>query len=122
MKLKITLALIVIIAGIYFINTRGEYSDEDYFKAIKRHKLKTFEGRVVKKYIDENQHYFHKVVFNNPYQNTIHLDNQIALFKLIKVGDSLIKESGSFKVRIIRESKNLDTIYMMRFKKYYNEE
>jgi len=84
MKLKITLALIVIIAGIYFINTRGEYSDEDYFKAIKRHKFKPFEGRVVKKYIDENQHYYHKVVFNNPYKNTIHLGHQLLSLNLLK--------------------------------------
>ena len=123
MKLKTTVTIIIIIVGIYFIITR-EYSDQDYLKEIKRHKLRPFQGKVIKKYIDENQHYYHKVIFNNPYKynNTIHLDHQIDLFNLIKIGDSLIKKSGSLKVRIIRESENLDTIYMMRFKRYHNEE
>lgn len=119
MKLKTTLAIaIAIIIAINFINTT-EYSDKDFFKEIKNHKMKPFQGRVVKKYIDENQHYFHKVVFNSPYEynNTIHLNHQIDLFNLVMVGDSLIKESGSLNVRIIRETENLDTIYKMTFKR-----
>ena len=119
--LKTILMILVIIGGVWFVNTR-EYSDEDYFKAVKMYKRNTYEGRVLDKYIDKRYYEYITLMEYYKIKTTISMDLEISgLYDYIKVGDSLIKKSGEMQVRIIRESENLDTIYQMQFNNYTDD-
>lgn len=122
--IKTILMILVIIGGLWFINTRHP-KNKDFFEVNTSYKNERYSGRTLKKFVDENQHYYHKVVLNsngyNDLSDVIYLDSQIDLFNFIEVGDSLIKKSGEMQVRIIRESENLDTIYQMQFNNYTDD-
>ncbi|MEM8507827.1 MAG: hypothetical protein AAF717_08355 [Bacteroidota bacterium] len=84
-------------------------------KIIENYKKENYSGVVVEKYIDDQQHGYHKVILmEKDEERTILLDDDISgLFNYIKKGDSLEKSSGSLRVKLKR--RNLDTLITMKF-------
>ncbi|WP_339700045.1 hypothetical protein [uncultured Marixanthomonas sp.] len=93
-----------------FYNKVLEMTDK---KASDFYKEDDYKGIVVNKFIDTEQHNYHKVVVKKEEnQQTILFDHENGgLFEFIKIGDSLTKTRGNLKIRLQRE--NLDTIIKM---------
>jgi hypothetical protein len=75
----------------------------------------SYNGEVIDKYIDEDQHNYHKIILNEEgNQRTILMDwEKGGLFNIVQVGDTLQKKSDKLEVRLKR--KNIDTIIKMLF-------
>lgn len=96
------------------------YKNDKYFlidqsDIINDYKVEQFNGIVINKFIDIENHSFHKIILNeNGKERTILFDNEMegGLFDYTKKGDTLIKDSGTLKVNLKR--KNLDTIILIK--------
>ncbi len=77
--------------------------------------VQEYNGIIIDKYIDENQHNFKKIIINEEFKKrTILFNIEIGgIYEYFEIGDSIIKQSGSLQVRIIRQ--DLDTTLLMKF-------
>ena len=75
----------------------------------------SYSGKVLDRYIDTDQHNYHKIILEeNNNERIILMDWEIGgLFNFVQKGDTLHKESGSLDVNLKR--KDLDTIITMKF-------
>ncbi len=115
----ITIGMIMIAAW-YFIKVPPLKVPPE--KIIENYKKESYSGVVLDKYIDEQQHGYHKVILKEENgQRVILFDDETGgVFDYIKKDDTLRKLSGSLKVQLTR--KNLDTLISMSFfgdNKYY---
>lgn len=104
----------VVVVFIWFMNI-VEFPNMEFEKAINAYKNQKYSGTVLNKFIDRNEHNFHKIILHeNGRERTILLDIEIGgLYKFIQLGDSIIKKENELFVHIIRE--DLDTLYEMKF-------
>ncbi len=89
--------------------------EEDINMAVNAYKIEEYEGLIVDKFIDRKEHNFKKVIINeNNQQRVILFDIEISgLYDFLEIGDSIIKNKGELRVRVIRNE--LDTILKMKF-------
>ncbi len=113
-----TLAIIIIIGIItvtawYYLKVPPLKISPD--KIIENYENESYVGVVLDKYIDQEQHGYHKIVLKEKDgQRIILLDDEISsVFNYIKKGDTLQKVSGSLKIHLKRQ--DVDTLLLMKF-------
>lgn len=114
-RIWILSAFIGLIGVLYWFNTEVPKSKTKIEQVVNIYKSKSFSGLVTKRYIDKEQHGYHKVILiNEGKENVVIMDwEKGGLFNFIQVGDTLNKSSGSLNVHLKREK--LDTVIKMRF-------
>jgi len=75
----------------------------------------SFEGVVVEKFRDIDEHNFKKVILreDNASKTVLFNNETSGIYDFIEVGDSIIKEEGSLRIRLFRDSQ--DTVLVMRY-------
>lgn len=91
--------------------------EEDINMAVNAYKTDEFNGVVIDKFIDRNEHNFKKVFINeNNTQRVILFDIETSgVYDFFSIGDSITKHKGSLQIRVIRN--DLDTTLQMEFVK-----
>ncbi|HRW21694.1 MAG TPA: hypothetical protein PLO05_09845 [Bacteroidales bacterium] len=104
----------LVVVSIWFRNITPK-AEEEINQAIDAYKKEEFQGTIIKKFIDKNEHSFKKVIITeNQDKRTILFDIETSgIYDYFEIGDSIIKEKGTLEVRIIRH--DLDTILEMKF-------
>lgn len=92
--------------------------EEDINMAVNAHQVEEFNGVVINKFIDKNEHNFKKVIINdNNTKGTILFDIETSgVYDFFKVGDSIVKHKGNIQIRVIRN--DIDTTLQMKFANY----
>ena len=114
-KVYIVLAVVGLIVIYFWFKSLSSSDDEEYNSAINAYKADQYDGVVVNKYIDKNQHNYKKVILDELGSEKVLLFNieTSGVYDFFEVGDTLIKENGSFYIRVIRN--DLDTLLKMKF-------
>ncbi|MGC9342622.1 MAG: hypothetical protein ACP5E3_07985 [Bacteroidales bacterium] len=116
-KIWLIVSLIgLVIILFWFINIIPT-AEEDIHMAVNAYKIDEFNGVVIDKYIDKNEHNFKKVIINeNNTRRVVLFDIEISgVYDFFMVGDSIAKDKGNLQIRVIRN--DLDTTLQMEFVK-----
>ena len=109
-RILLLIGLIGIIAFLIFHNPKV-----DCETIIKKEKTKSFEGVVIHKFIDSDNHNWKKVILRTDKgERTLFLNWESGgLYNYLKVGDFLKKEKNELKIHIHKPT--LDTIYQLEY-------
>jgi len=91
-------------------------SEEEQFEmAIRSYSIMEFEGIVINKFIDEDEHLSQKIMLGKDgVSKAVVFDIETSgIYDFIEIGDSLMKENESLMIRVIRN--DLDTMLKMSF-------
>jgi hypothetical protein len=114
-KVYIGLAVVGLIVIYFWFKSLSSSDEEEYNSAINAYKSDQYNGVIINKYKDENQHNYQKVILDELGSDKVLLFNieTSGVYDFLEVGDSLMKENGSLCIRVIRN--DLDTILEMSF-------
>ena len=106
------IAFFISIIGLIYFRLQAPTCSEYYKKA----KLNEFNGIVENKFIDKKQHNYKIIIlFNKSALEKIILNtDKSGFYEYIKEGDSIIKETGSYKMKVFKKSK-IDTIFILYY-------
>jgi hypothetical protein len=92
--------------------------DELCKQGVELYKIKEFKGKVLKKYIDKNNHQNKTLIIkDNGNEKTVFMNADIGgVFEYISIGDSVSKNKGELFVLVNR--KKIDTIINYKFRCY----
>jgi predicted house-cleaning noncanonical NTP pyrophosphatase (MazG superfamily) len=109
------LGIIMIIAGV-IIFIMSPSTKENCINSYSELRSESYIGIVTKKYVDKDEHYFITVEIKLKDEITSWiLDNdKSGLYDYLKIGDSIVKKNGTYKVRIYRKSK-VDTVFILDY-------
>jgi hypothetical protein len=112
-KYSLILGIIGAILLIVFLNTSDKKIDCDQF--ISRMKSVRYNGIIIKKYIDTNQHNYKKVILKEDIETQVILFDQEegGVFQYLEKGDSISKKDGDLTMKIVRGEK--DSIYKLNY-------
>lgn len=104
--------VLIIFAQLFFSCSSAQ---ERYDNVVKSYRQEKFSGVIVDKFIDKEEHMSKKVIVRDKYGEKVVLFNLEAggLYDYLIVGDSVIKNDGEIKLRVIRN--DIDTIIEMKF-------
>ena len=107
-KYKLILGIIgVILLMVFWNSTDKKFDCEQIISNIKSQK---YRGKVVEKFIDEDQHNYKKVILRKDSETqVIFLDQEEGLFEYLRKGDSITKKENDLNVKIVRGK--IDSIY-----------
>ncbi len=98
---------VILFFALWFLAPSGNCEAENSLKKEK------FNGNVVKKYIDREQHLYPTLKLAN-YNRIVVVDyDKSGFYPFVQIGDSLIKEKGSLDIRLIRNE--LDTVFTIDY-------
>lgn len=111
-KISLILGLLTII---FFIFLAKERSKEDCIRIRKKYVNKKYNGIINRKFKDKENHALPTLIIKEKNQRKIFgsFRDISGLYEYSQVGDSIIKEKESLKIKIIRDNK--DTIFKLDF-------
>jgi len=111
-KISLILGLLTII---FFIFLAKERTKEDCVSIKKKYVNKGYNGIINRKFEDKENHALPTLIIKEENQRKIFgsFRDISGLYEYSQVGDSIIKEKGSLKVKIIRDDK--ETIFKLDF-------
>ena len=89
--------------------------EEHRNSVLRSYKSLKYEGVVINKFRDLDEHNFRKVIIKeNNTSRTVLFNNQTSnIYDYIEIGDSIIKEESSFQIQVFRNGQ--DTVLVMRY-------
>jgi hypothetical protein len=116
-KIWLILSLIGLVIILFWFKNIIPTPEEDIHMAVNAYKIDEFNGVVIDKYIDKNEHNFKKIIINeNNTRRVVLFDIEISgVYDFFMVGDSIAKDKGNLQIRVIRN--DLDTTLQMEFVK-----
>ena len=107
--------IIYILIGLVFFSCKFKSQEDFYYESIDETLEEHYNGVVVSKFYDKFNHGINKVLILDNNNNNKELDfvyEKPSLYEYIRIGDTLIKEKGTLKLRIKRVF--LDTIIELK--------
>lgn len=114
-RIWLVLCLIgLVIVSFWFRNITPK-AEEEINQAVNAYRQEEFQGTIIKKFIDRNEHNFNKVIITEDQDiRTVLFDIETSgIYDYFEIGDSIIKEAGTLQIRVIRHDK--DTVLKMKF-------
>jgi len=104
--------VLIISAQMFFSCSSAQ---ESYDNVVKSYRQEKYSGVIINKFIDKDEHMNKKVIVKHKYGEKVILFNFEAggLYDYLIVGDSVIKNDGEIKLRVIRN--DIDTTIEMKF-------
>ncbi len=117
-KIWFVICIVGIIIILKWFDTITPTSQDEIENVITSYRNEYYSGVIIKKFIDREEHNFKKIILKeNNLERTLLFDMEVGgIYEFFTVGDTLIKNKGSLKVRVIR--KDIDTLINLQFVKY----
>lgn len=114
-RIWLALSFVGMILLLFWIKSVIPTDEEELNSAVNAYRMKEYNGVVIDKFIDRDEHNFKKIIVNEDNMKKTLLFNieTSGIFDYFEVGDSIIKRNGSLQVRVLRH--DLDTVLKMEF-------
>ncbi len=105
--LKILFTIIALVLVIILVNLFGPDYNEIKNQAYKSLQFDVYRGIVVEKYLDRDNHNYPSIrIMNEQGIQTVRLQlDKSGLYEFIEKNDSIVKEYGSYEVKVYRNNK-----------------
>ena len=119
LKVWIITSIIGLFVVVFWLSQMIQSPEEAIGLAVDNYRVEEYRGVVTNKFIEKKGHNLRKVfIKENNKQRLILFDIETSgVYYYFEIGDSLIKDSGSLQIRVVRNQ--LDTTLQMKFIEFH---